>query len=125
MSPFSNEIKNQINQEQDFHCARCGNEVNWMGPHHIIPENALKPVGIRGKNIKENGIGLCSGEWGRGENSPDDCHEVADQKAIKEHLFWHNGRFTDLSEIDPSTYIQCKAEMPKCRKKHKHHPRKR
>ena len=126
MSPFSNEIKEHINENQNFHCAMCDSEVKWMPPHHIVPENALKPFGIRGLNVEGNGVGLCSGERGMGENSPDDCHEIADRKAIDEHKFWKDGRFVDLSELDPTTYTLCHAEMPKCRKhkeKHKKHHR--
>lgn len=104
---FSKEIKKQVNEEQNYECDMCHQRVNWMGPHHIVPENALKGKGIKGKNVRENAVGLCSGENGRGMNSPDDCHEVADQKAIRENKFWHNGRFVDLNELDPSTYSGC------------------
>ena len=87
-------------------------------------------MGIKGKDCRENAVGLCSGEWGRGENSPDDCHERADQMAIREHKFWHNGRFVDLSEIDPSTYTSCHYRPPESRNRHnkaerRHHRRRR
>lgn len=75
-------------------------------------------MGIKGKDCRENAVGLCSGEWGRGENSPDDCHEIADQMAIREHKFWHNGRFVDLSEIDPNTYVGCYHQPPEHRNRH-------
>ena len=126
---FPKEVKLRVNEEQNFECDMCHHRVAWMGPHHIVPENALKNMGIKGKDCRENAVGLCSGEWGRGENSPDDCHEIADQMAIREHKFWHNGRFVDLSEIDPSTYSgdfrrmpESRAEYHKHRKRrHKHH----
>lgn len=127
---FSKAIKEQVNEEQDHECAMCHHRVRWFGPHHIVPENALKNMGIKGKDCRENAVGLCSGEWGRGENSPDDCHERADQMAIREHKFWHNGRFVDLSEIDPSTYTSCHYRPPESRNRHnkaerRHHRRRR
>jgi hypothetical protein len=102
---FSKDIKNRVNEEQNHECAMCHHRVTWMSAHHIVPEKALQRRGIKGKDVRENAVGFCAGEWGRGKNSPDDHHEVADRMAIDNNKFWHNGRFVDLSEIDPSTYI--------------------
>lgn len=118
LASFSKDIKQQVNEEQHYECDMCHHRVKWMGPHHIVPEKALQRKGIKGKNIRENAVGLCSGEWGRGMNSPDDCHEKADQMAIRENKFWHNGRFVDLSELDPNTYVGCYHRMPENRNRY-------
>ena len=118
---FGKEIKRQIRMEQNNRCALCGAEVFEMEVHHKVPKNALKrgKSGIKGKDIKDNGVALCSGETGRGVGSADDCHEYADMKAIHEKKFWKDGRFVDLNEIDPNTYTISHYEMPKCRHRKK------
>lgn len=127
---FPKELKLRVNEEQDYTCARCGTRVNWMGPHHIIPEKALQRRGIKGKNVRENAVGLCSGEGHGGMNSEGDCHEICDQMAIHENKFWHDGRFVDLGEIDPNTYSGClrpfqerRAKHHKIRERRHHHHR--
>jgi len=100
MSPFSSEVKRQIRERQDNRCAICGDRVNLddiLQCHHKIPENALLPLGIRGKCNPDNGVALC-GEKAR------DCHQIADMKAIKEHLFFKDGKFVPFNEIDPKQY---------------------
>lgn len=96
MAPFSNEVKKYTREKQAGHCLICGKVCN-LENHHIICKNALLPLGIRGKDIKENDVGLC----GTNDN---DCHEIADRKAIDEHLFFKNGKFVKFEEIDPIQY---------------------
>jgi hypothetical protein len=100
----------------------CGEDVGYMPPHHRIPENALKGIGIKGKNVEGNAVCLCSGENGNGENSSDDCHEKADQMAIKKRLFWYDGEFVPLDKIPEDIYsISEKGKQREHRKKkHKH-----
>jgi len=72
MTPFSGEIKREINKEQegvsDISKEKSGTS---MQIHHRVPENALKGIGIRGNNCKENGVAL---------NRQD--HQLADSMAI-------------------------------------------
>lgn len=96
MAPFSNEVKHHVREKQAGHCLICG-RVTCLEIHHKIPENALKPLGIRGKCNEENGVGLCNPN-GHG------CHDLANKKAINEHLFFKDGKFVELSEIDPNQY---------------------
>jgi hypothetical protein len=125
MSPFSKEIKNEVNELQNYICARCGDKFDWLSAHHKIPEHALRPLGIRGKNILDNAVGLCNGEHGKGEGSEDDCHEVVDRMAIDNKLFWKEGRFVNLSEVDPNTYVLNNYDTPKVRgRRNKRHHRK-
>jgi len=93
---FSNEIKKQIRIEQGFRCDCCGDYVGeTMEIHHKIPEHMWERRGIHGKDVKENGVGLC-GCKGR------DCHEVFDRKAQ------HGIVYPDLTinDVDPCTFVQ-------------------
>lgn len=115
---FGKEIKRRVNEEQNYTCARCGHKVKYLQSHHCVPANALKKAGIKGLDVRQNAVGLCSGEWGKGEGSSDDCHEVADQKAIRERLFWKDGEFVPIDEISKEQYINFKGGgMPKRRRK--------
>lgn len=96
MAPFSNEVKQHVREKQAGHCLICG-RVTCLEIHHEVPENALKPLGIRGKCNEENAVGLCNPN-GHG------CHDLANKKAINEHLFFKDGKFVPLSEIDPIQY---------------------
>jgi len=113
---FSRDIKKRVNEDQNFTCASCGHRVGYLQSHHCVPENALKGAGIKGLDVRRNAVGLCSGEWGRGEGSSDDCHEIADKMAINRRLFWKAGQFVPLSEIDPNQYVQIR-----CTTSRKHH----
>lgn len=56
---FSADIKRDIRKAQDHRCADCG-EHKFLQIHHRVPENAFEHNHmVRGKNIKENGVGLC------------------------------------------------------------------
>jgi hypothetical protein len=119
---FGKEIKRRVNEEQNYTCARCGHKVEYLQSHHCVPANALKRAGIKGLDVRQNAVGLCSGEWGKGEGSSDDCHEQIDRAAIHDRLFWKDGRLVDLSEIDTSQYINFKGGgMPKRRRKKRRH----
>jgi hypothetical protein len=122
--PFSQEIKHRVNDKANGKCEMCGEEVGYMPPHHIVPENALKGIGIKGKNVEENAVCLCSGENGRGENSPDDCHECVDQMAIKKRLFWKDGEFVPLEKISESAYSITEKGKIRESKRKKHHKNK-
>lgn len=114
---FGKEIKRQVRKEQEGRCALCGDVVPELEIHHRVPANALRHGmnGVKGYDMKQNAVGLCHGEFGKGKGSEDDCHERADRKAIEEHLFFKNGRFVRLEEIEPEIYTNC-YEMPRVRK---------
>ena len=86
---FKQEIKEQVWEEQDGLCADgCGKKIDEY--HHIVPEKALRSRGIRGKNVRENAVGLAF-----------DCHKhIWDEKMF--HGEFYPG--VSLSEIDSSTY---------------------
>ena len=102
---FSHAIKERVREKQNNRCDLCGEEVEQMQVHHRVPENGLKRMGIRGKDVEENAVALCSGENGRGEGSPDDCHEIADCNAIHKRLFWNGSSFVPLECMPPETYV--------------------
>lgn len=111
---FGREIKRRVRLEQEGRCARCGEVVSELEIHHRVPANALRRGlnGVKGKDIRENAVGLCHGEHGDGAGSKDDCHEIADKMAIEKHLFYKDGRFVKLEEIDPETYTRSYGQMP-------------
>ena len=91
---FSHEVKRQIIEEQDGRCDWCGDKVGWnLEIHHRIPENMWKGRGIVGKDVKANGVALCS-------NDNRDCHERAD-KLARRGIVYPNLRIEDMP---PETY---------------------
>jgi len=118
---FSKEIKKQVREEQDGICAMCGG-MGRLECHHIVPQNALKGIGITGRDNRANAVGLCNGKTGKGIGSKDDCHEVADSKAITERQFFYNGRFVKLDELPSDLYTQgAYNRMPKRRRRRYQH----
>jgi hypothetical protein len=108
MSPFNNEIKRVIKEEQDNISDICKVRSSSMQIHHRVPENALKRSGIRGNNCKENGVAL---------NRQD--HLLADSMAIHNRLFWNGEAFVPLEQMPETTYHECGC-MPERRKEHHH-----
>jgi len=122
---FNRKIKKEINERQNGKCAMCDHEIQEY--HHIIPERALirRSDRVKGKNIPENGVGVCDGRWGRGVGSRDDHHEIMDRKAINERLFWNGSEFVPLDQVDKGTYTQLNQVSESKKNKNKEHRRKR
>ena len=85
-------------EEQGRRCARCGVRVRWLEGHHIIPEKALLRRGIKGRDNRSNAVGLCGPEC-------NDCHEEADMMAIRRNLFFKDGEYVPLSQINPNAHL--------------------
>lgn len=109
---FGKEIKKAIRLGQDNICASCGEKVKEVEVHHRLPQ-------CRGGSDRiENAIGLCSGEHGKGENSPDDCHQKYDLLAIDNGLFLGpQGKLITRDQL-PDEYFKFENhDMPKRRRR--------
>jgi len=123
---FKKPVKDKVHETQHGECAMCHEVVEVLEIHHRVPKNGLQwgRDGVRGTDGLSNAVGLCSGENGGGENSDDDCHEKADQKALHERLFFVNGEFVPLSQVPATSYhLVCNPE--KVEEKHKKHHNKK
>lgn len=94
-------------------CEICGIQTRTE-QHHCVPRNALRPMGIKGTNNEDNLVNVCS-------NRDNDCHEVLDQKAIHERLFWNGEGFVPLSQMPEDTYVITNRynRMPSTRRYHR------
>jgi len=109
--PFSQEVKREIRYKQDYRCDLCGDECN-LEIHHKVPEHALLQLGIKGKCTENNGVGLCP-----------PCHDLANENAILNGVFYQDGKFVPLEKIDKDTYIhsdEVKKEIRQKRKRRRH-----
>lgn len=103
--------RNKEHRPPNLHeCVICGIETRTER-HHCVPKNALKPIGIKGTNNETNLVNVC----GQRDN---DCHEVLDQKAIRERLFWNGEEFVPISQMPKETYVDISRhnKMPKRRR---------
>ena len=94
-------------------CVICGLETQTER-HHCVPKRALQPQGIKGTDNPVNLVNVCS-------NGDNDCHEVLDQKAIRERLFWNGEGFVPISQMPKETYVEVSrySQMPRVRRHHK------
>lgn len=115
MTPFNGEIKREIYEEQQGISDISKQYARNMQIHHRVPENALRPIGIRGNNCKANGVAL---------NRED--HLLADDIAIHEHLFWNGEDFVPIEEMPPITYRECSnaRKERQGKKRHEKHSKK-
>jgi len=92
-------------------CVICGIETRTER-HHCVPRNALKTIGVKGTDNEMNLVNVC----GEKDN---DCHEILDQKAIRERLFWKDGEFVPISQMPKECYVNINKynEMPKTRRR--------
>jgi len=70
---FSNKLKLQVKEEQNYKCDNCGKDFKYLQCHHRIPQC------YSGNDTRENCIALCS-----------NCHVIADNKAIVEGIIYPN-----------------------------------
>ena len=113
---FPKEVKRTVRQEQDNICFSCGEKVKEVEVHHRLPQC------LGGSDRVENAVGLCSGEHGKGENSPDDCHEKFDRLAIDSNLFLHpDGRLVTRDEMPNECFKYENHGMPQRRQSNERH----
>lgn len=112
---FNRAVKEEVWEEKGRRCEICGCTIPTpYGIHHRVPEKALMRIGIKGNNCKANAAVLC--------NHGADHHELADQKAIRERLFWNGNAFVPLSAMPEETYREYHHH---CLPKQKHKRRRR
>jgi hypothetical protein len=85
---FSKEVKQKVYERQGGLSPE-GRPIEEY--HHIVPENALKRKGIKGKNVAENCVGLSFDE-----------HKHKWDILMQEGVFYPG---VALEELNPDTYV--------------------
>lgn len=89
---FDTAVKREIRKKQNYRCAHDGCETTdySLPVHHKVPEKGLEKFGIEGRNVKENGIGLCHNH-----------HNLWDRLALEEQIIYPG---IPLSEVPKGLY---------------------
>jgi len=91
---FSRQVKEEVWERQNGVCGEENCNKPILEYHHKIPERALLPKGIRGKNIAENAVGLCFNH-----------HKNKWDKLMFQGIFYPG---ITLEQVDPNTYVKGK-----------------
>lgn len=99
---FSKDIKRQVYEEQGGVSPE-GKPIEEY--HHIVPEKALRGQGIRGKNVRENCVGLSFEE-----------HKHKWDRLMFEGIFYPG---VTIDQIDKETYVSGHFARSRKRRKRK------